>query len=181
MRARTVLFAAAVALQAVLLLGMAGDQLRVVRGGRSVKVPVVPVDPMSLFSGEYARLSYDFTTVDQDELARMGDPDLSGVKKGDRVWVVLFPDAEGLWRMQDLRRERPADPDVVAVRCEVRSSGYGSLDLHHGLDTFYTPQGESAKLERQVREGDVVAELSVLPSGRAAVRALIVKGQELRF
>jgi uncharacterized membrane-anchored protein len=49
------------------------------------------------------------------------------------------------------------------------------------MESFFVPQGEADRIERTTRGGDVTAELSVLPSGRAAVRKLLIKGHELAF
>ena len=198
-------FAAAVALQLFILVGMAADQMRVVAVGKAVRVMVKPVDPMSLFQGEYARLAYEFTSFDAKALEELGEGSSTFVK-GEKVWVVLTPDqgsdGAGLWRPVALSRVCPAELDEkVAVRGEVSSFSswtsrdwdkeqkkqvgppirHATLSLHTGLESFFVPQGEAAKLEREVREGETTAELAVLPSGRAAVRKLFVKGRDITF
>ncbi len=210
-----VLLAAAVPF--LLLSGMTADQLRVVRSGASIRVPVVPVDPMSLFSGEYARLSYEFTTFDAERMAAMGfqppgsatrgphappEPD-PRFRKGERVWVVLSPGPDSLWHPVRLERSVPkaGSGSEVAVRGEVE--GYFAhwaavhdntthdrtgewrwnawLRLRTGLESFFVPQGEAVRVERAQGRGEVVAEIAVLPGGRAAVRKLFVQGREVRF
>lgn len=201
----------------LLLFGMAADQVRVVRFGTPVRVRVIPVDPMSLFSGEYARLSFEFTTLNAERLAAMGvhppDPAAPGTnvfpepdprfRKGRRAWVVLAPGTDNLWHPVRLEGAVPKTTKggEVAVRGEVknffsywsavrdntthRPTGEqrwsASLTLHTGLESFYVPQGESARIERVERNREVAAEIAVLPGGRAAVRKLFVEGREVRF
>jgi len=196
-------FLLAAAVPFLILAGMAADQLRVVAKGRPIRVQVVPVDPMSLFQGEYARLGYDFSSMDQTRLKELGAPEELPVKKGDRVWVLLRPGADGLWRTVGLELSGPPSLDggAVALRAEVAlySSWVGkdwdpkenrergppvrhtNLNLRAGLESFFVPQGEADRLEHTTGTGDVTAEISVLPSGRAAVKRLFVKGQELPF
>jgi uncharacterized membrane-anchored protein len=194
-------FALAVGVQFLLLLGMAADQALVVARGRPVRVAVKPVDPMSLFQGEYARLGYEFSTLDQKALEELGEGG-STFRKGEKVRVVLYPDAAETWRPIAFSRDLAGgDEGRVAIRAEVSSfstwSGrdwdaeknkqtgpvrrHATLVLHTGLESFFVPQGEAEKLERTVREGEVTAELAVLPSGRAAVRKLLVKDREVSF
>lgn len=188
----------------LLLFGMAADQARVVRTGTPVRVPVVPVDPMSLFSGEYARLSFEFSALNAERLAAMGirmtEPPL--FRKGDRVWIVLAPGTDNLWHPVRLERSAPKETGGgVAVRAEVRGyysyvnevmdaatrrptgerSWSASLDLHTGLESFFVPQGEAERIERAERNREVSAEIAVLPGGRAAVRKLFARGREIRF
>ncbi len=181
-------FALAAGAQFLLLLGMAADQVRVVATGTPVRVQVAPVDPLSLFQGEYARLRYEFTTLEQKALEGLGEGG-STFSKGEKVWVILGPDGAGIWRPVAFSRVLPAGAEGrAAIRAEVSSFStwssrprHTTLTLHTGLESFFVPQGEAEKLERTVSEGEVTAELAVLPSGRAAVRKLFVKGREVSF
>jgi len=213
-------FLLAAAVPFLMLCGMTADQLRVVRFGTPITVPVIPVDPMSLFSGEYARLSFEFTAMNAERLETLGvrppepvAPALTGTQassdpdtrfgKGDRVWVVLAQGADHLWHPVRLERSPPGNGGggEVAVRAEVR--GYHSfynvvhdnatrrptgerkwsamLSLHTGLESFFVPQGEAVRIERAERGREVTAEIAVLAGGRAAVRRLFIKGQEVRY
>ncbi len=187
----------------LILAGMVVDQWRVVEGGRPIRIRVVPVDPMSLFQGEYARLSYEFTSMDQNRLAELGLTEDLGLKKGDRVWVILHPGTDGLWGVAELKLSGPPPPDEAAAALRAKIVHYHtwvatapvpkeskekgppvrrtSLTLRTGMESFFVPQGEADRIERTTRAGDVTAEISVLPSGRAAVRKLFVKGHELAF
>jgi len=188
----------------LLLAGMAADQVRVVASGARVLVPVVPVDPMSLFSGEYARLSFEFSRMDEERLAALGFRyDATPLRKGDRVWIVLSPDAEGSWHPVRLS-VTPATPvpgKEVSIRGEVRhfhafqapvydnvtkrrtgeKKRHALLEIRTGLESFFVPQGEAESIERAARKGGVSAEIAVLPGGRAAVRALFAGRREIRF
>ena len=42
---------------------MVVDRTLLLKNGREIVLPIVPVDPRDLFRGEYVRLGYDISTV----------------------------------------------------------------------------------------------------------------------
>src|SRR5690606_25052583 len=55
--------AAVAVLQTAALGWMVYERVRLLQTGREAVLPIVPVDPRSLFRGDYVRLSYDVTRV----------------------------------------------------------------------------------------------------------------------
>ena len=61
---KTLLALAAVALaQTAVLAWMVIDRIQLLRSGREIVLPIVPVDPRDLFRGEYVRLEYPAAQV----------------------------------------------------------------------------------------------------------------------
>ena len=60
---------AAVLLQLMVLSGMLVLAAMPLWTGKEIRVKVVPVDPRSLFRGNYARLNYDFSRLEKGALA----------------------------------------------------------------------------------------------------------------
>ena len=48
--------------QTAVLAGMVADRVRLLKSGREITLPIVPVDPRDFFRGEYVRLGYDIGT-----------------------------------------------------------------------------------------------------------------------
>ena len=49
--------------QTGVLASMVVDRTLLLKTGREITLPIVPVDPRDLFRGEYVRLGYDINTV----------------------------------------------------------------------------------------------------------------------
>ena len=101
-----------VGLQTALLAAIAADRQWLLETGYGVVLETVPVDPRSLFQGDYARMRYVVSRVALDGASEADGP----LKVGDRVFVALAPDGE-VWRAAGLSRDRDAvPPDHVAMR-----------------------------------------------------------------
>lgn len=133
MKRETALALGAVALfQTAVVLGMVARKQSILITGTRVTLETTPVDPHSLFRGDYARLSYALSEVD---LGRHG---LSEVARGDRVWVELAPGEPGwtLTRASSMPLVVPAGS--VQLRGRVRGvhgwSGHRVADLRDDSD-----------------------------------------------
>ena len=49
--------------QTGVLAGMVVDRVRLLKTGREITLPIVPVDPRDLFRGQYVRLGYDISRI----------------------------------------------------------------------------------------------------------------------
>ncbi len=75
---------AAMALQLFLLAGMVAGAALPLWTGTEIRVETVPVDPRSMFRGNYARLRYRLGTLPDDALG-----DVSRLRRGEIVYVSL--------------------------------------------------------------------------------------------
>jgi hypothetical protein len=79
-----------------------------------------------------------------------------------------------------------ASPEVL-IRGRVRygascgSSGTNvfcsDLQVRYNLESYFVPEGEGKKLEEARNVGKVTVVAAVLPSGRAAIKRLLLDGQ----
>lgn len=85
------LFYLAVGLQLLILVGIIGYKQYTLSTGESVLLKMShPVDPMSLFSGNYIILSYEISTINLTQTPS----DYGDFKPGDQVYVKLKKDGE---------------------------------------------------------------------------------------
>lgn len=176
---KAVLFGAAILLQCLLLVLMVADRMQILREGREVTLQTQPVDPRDLLRGDYVVLRYDISQVSSGALA--GKP---AAERHPVVFVKLAPNANGLYEAVSVHVEPvPVTAPEILIRGRVGySCGAGrtfcdKLTIKYGLESYFVPEGEGRKLEqaRNAQKLRVVA--SVLPSGRAAIKRLLLDGE----
>ncbi len=182
--ARTALLA--VVLTAVLA-GMIGMKQWTLSTGTPVLLETAPVDPRSLFRGDYVRLNYKISRLDLDALK--GDKDFS---VHDTVWVVL-EQGERFWHAVGVYRHRPATaPGQVVIKGEVRWAGAGGgpfttrsgprpsfILVRYGIETYFVPEGSGRALERRDTRQPLDILAAVDRFGNAGIKAVYVDGREI--
>ena len=121
--------------------------------GDEVALEIAPVDPLSLFRGNYVDLQYD---LDFGDVPGTGD-----VEWGDSVYVV-FDDARPA-NVVRLSESRPGlGPGETCIRG--RSRGSGGADFP-SLEQFFVTPDEGRRLEREL--SSLVAIIKTTGSCRA--------------
>ncbi|MGC4548846.1 GDYXXLXY domain-containing protein, partial [Escherichia coli] len=69
------------------------DRVRLLETGREIVLPIRPVDPRDLFRGDYARLSYEISTLDSSLLGWSPD----APSRPQDVFVTLEETSSGNW------------------------------------------------------------------------------------
>ena len=146
---RTASIAAAVSLQAVLVVVAVAPRLSARVFGDEYLVRVAPVDPIDPFRGAYVTLDYP------DLEPRESGRDLDG-----DVFVPLVREGE-LWRGAGLVDVRPSDGPYIACRHE------GGLKC--GIESLFLPQDKAKALERELATEGGVATLKIDGRGHAIV------------
>jgi uncharacterized membrane-anchored protein len=179
-----VLFGAAALIQLALLAVMVADRVQILRAGTEVTLQTQPVDPRDLFRGDYVTLSYDISQVAagalKDQRAGGGNP---------IVYVELAPDQNGIHHATSVHAEAVAvqSPEVL-IRGRVVYGAYcgptrdrfcDSLQIRYDLESYFVPEGEGRKLEQARNQRKLIVVAAVAPSGRAAIKRLLVDGEAI--
>ena len=177
---KAVLFGAAILLQCALLILMVADRVRILREGREVTLQTRPVDPRDLLRGDYVVLGYDISQLPAGALA--GQPT---AERNPIVFVKLAPDANGLYQAVSVHAA-PVTVTAPAVLIRGRVSySCGStirtfcdkLTVRYGLENYFVPEGEGKTLEQARNQQKLRVVAAVLPSGRAAIKRLLLDGE----
>ncbi|MBR1367512.1 GDYXXLXY domain-containing protein [Bradyrhizobium ottawaense] len=177
---KAALFAAAVLLQCVLLVLMVADRMQILREGTEVTLQTQPVDPRDLLRGDYVVLRYDISQLPAGALA--GKP---ADARNPVVFVKLAPNADGVYAAVSAHAEPvPVTAPEVLIRGRV-SYSCGSnvrtfcdrLTIKYGLESYFVPEGEGGKLEQARNQQKLRIVAAVLPSGRAAIKRLLLDGE----
>lgn len=159
---------------------MVWDRVSLLKNGREIVLPVVPVDPRSLFRGDYVILGYGVTQA----------PAIAGEHKprppGAPVYVTLERSADGEWKAVTSDVTHPgkvAENKVVLRGRDERHSwmrpAAGSMRVRYGIESYFVPEGQGLELEKAVRDKKIAARIAVDGKGRAAIKGLLVDGKPL--
>ncbi|MET4260972.1 putative membrane-anchored protein [Bradyrhizobium sp. S3.12.5] len=179
---KAVLFGAAILLQCALLVLMVADRVKILREGREVTLQTRPLDPRDLLRGNYVVLGYDISQVPAGALA--GQPT---AERNPIVFIKLAPDANGLYQAVSVHAApvTVTAPEVLIRGRVVYSCGSTSrtfcdkLQIRYGLESYFVPEGEGKTLEQARNQQKLRVVAAVLPSGRAAIKLLLLDGQPI--
>ncbi|EWY38497.1 hypothetical protein N825_12900 [Skermanella stibiiresistens SB22] len=139
--------------QTAVLAALIGFRQWTLETGTPVVLAIRPVDPRSLFQGDYVELSYDIGHLRLDRLA--GDNDL---ERGQTVYVDIQP-GKPTWQPTGIWHQRPAaTPTGVVLRgrvtwvneqqCEESGSGESSAvvpcriaGIRYGIESYFVSEG----------------------------------------
>ncbi|MCB1477354.1 MAG: GDYXXLXY domain-containing protein [Tepidamorphaceae bacterium] len=159
---------------------MISDRAALLKNGREITIKTVPIDPRSLFRGDYVILRYDISRID---LAGFDAPE--DIREGERLNAVITPAGEGEWKAVSLSRDWPqavANSDAVLtghVASVYGASGSRTARMRYGIESYFVPEGEGKKLEDMVRERALSVIVAVGEDGRAAIKGLVMDGQRI--
>jgi hypothetical protein len=103
------------------------------------------------------------------------------------VFVKLTPNRDGVYEAVSVHAEpvAVAGPEVlirgsILYGATCGSSGYAfceKLTIRYNLESYFVPEGEGRKLEELRNQHKLAVVAAVLPSGRAAIKRLLIDGK----
>ncbi len=167
-------------IQTAVLGYMIGERVIVLKTGKEIVLPVVPVDPRSLFRGDYVILSYDITRIPGEML-----PD--GSTRGDRLYVTIEKTEEDSYKAIAVSLKHPR---VVADNRAVLQGWlkYGRMSggqrpkfgvIRYGLESYFVPENSGRALEDTAREKKLQAIVAVDRDGKSAIKGLVIDGERV--
>jgi uncharacterized membrane-anchored protein len=179
---RVLLFVTAGLIQVALIAAMVFDRVGILRDGSEVILQTRPVDPRDLLRGDYVVLNYDISSVAAAELK---DQPTAG--KHTFVYVKLAPNPEGFHSAVSVHQDPVpvSAPDVLirgrvvsGANCGVTRLAFcDRLQLNYGIERYFVPEGEGLEIEQARGDRRVTIVAAVTPSGRAAVKRLLMDGK----
>jgi len=154
----------AIVLQFFVLSGMVVKAAMPLWTGSEVRVMTLPVDPRSMFRGNYAVLNYEFSTLPSDALT-----DTSSLRPGVIVYVVLQADENGLYHFAGASLDKPAGGVFLRGRI---AGNYSPYRIKFGIEAFFAPKKKALQLEQDLRDSGV-AVLMVTESGTVALKDVV--------
>jgi uncharacterized membrane-anchored protein len=176
---RLPLLAFVVLAQTAALVTMVALKQRTLITGTPVLLETAPVDPRSLFRGDYVILNYAISVLNEEQF-----PAVSEFNRHDPVYVLLRRGGN-YWQPVSVHRERPEIPARhVAIRGTVQGN-WGAwrdgeriegLNVRYGIESYFVPEGEGREIELPRNEGKVAILVAVDGDGAAAIKAVLIDG-----
>ncbi len=157
---------AMIVVQVCLLVGMVALAAKPLYTGQEVRVATLPIDPRSLFRGNYARLNYDFSSLPKNALAEH-----KRLRNGEPLYVTLTAGDKGLYEYAGVTLEKPESGVFIRGRLQNR---YSRQRVKYGIEAWFAPKQEALRLERELRDG-AVAVLMIDSSGKAALKEIVTE------
>lgn len=159
----------AVIFQLLVLVGMVTLAASPMWTGKEVKINTVPVDPRSLFRGNYARLRYEISEVEiPKELTK------KKIRNGEIIYTLLQPDENNIYSFKNISLDKPETG--IFLRGRVSQKRY--YESHHryqvkyGIEAYFAPKDKALALEKKLRE-EGIAVLMISKSGKARLKEII--------
>jgi uncharacterized membrane-anchored protein len=178
-------FIVIVALQLMVLGAMIGQRTRLLKNGKQVLLKTEPIDPRSLFSGDYVLLRYEISTLDI-KLLQIEKDKKARLRRNDVLYVALEKEQNGIyWHARavsdDLNKLKKKYPVVIRGKLDQRyfSIYKDTFQVRYGVENYFIPQFEGLEIERKI--GAVSVEVAVTASGESGIRKLFIEGKEVKF
>lgn len=159
--------------------------------GEKILLKVVPVDPRSLFQGDYVRLGYSFSSLDLTKIRHNLDPRqlmyqdkiYLALEKRGQTWDVVRASVKKEEVSGSLFIEGKFLSAFPGALTEEQQKAYmengmepplNTLQLELPIERFYVPEGKGLEIEKKIIEGEVYAQVAVY-KGKARVVNLISK------
>jgi uncharacterized membrane-anchored protein len=142
--------------------------------GEEVRLEIAPVDPRSMFRGNYARLAYTVASVD----AKLFEGSEEMLRKGEVVYVFVEEGEGEVWHATRVQLEQPLSGLFLRGRM-IRAWSHDEqpLQIRYGIEAWFAPKEKALEIEAAARrsqgEGErAYAVIAVSGSGRAALARL---------
>ena len=167
----TVGLVCAASLQLCVLLGMYINAQLPLWFGTEVSLATQPVDPRSLFRGNYALLSYN---ISQQAVPQSWQDD-QPIAKGMVVYIALEPATEaGLFVGSGMYKQEPTSGLFIRGRTgeNWHHQGAPMIDVTYGIEAYFAPKDKAMVLEEQLNHPHR-AVIMLNTDGRARLKGIV--------
>ena len=157
---KSLLVLSAIAFQVLSVAMIAVSKERVLATGQEVILQTAPIDPRDIFRGDYVRLNYLFSQISAQQL----DDNIldNGLRKGQKVYLSLTTDSNGITQGNRLYTAPPADGLYLSGRVklhwpyrnyakrkrpELIQMIHHPVNVKYGIEQYYVEQGKGLVME----------------------------------
>lgn len=139
--------------------------------GQEINLKTVPIDPRSMFRGNYARLRYEISNIPRADINTKRTP-----RNGEIVYVKLEATEDGLFSYNGASLKKPQDGMYIRGRIQTYSSPNRSEEylVKYGIEALFAPKAKALRLEKSLRDQGI-AKIMLARNGKAALKEVIGK------
>ena len=167
-----------ITLQTLVLGFMIFKKQMTLSNGIPILLETTPIDPRSLFRGDYVRIEYKISTIALSSV--LTDEELK-VKK---YYFITLEKSEKFWKAVAISSDYPSlKENQTAIKGFLkRRNEYENprLFFKYGIENYFVPEGTGMELERPEGNKKVTMKIMVDHRGDAAIKAIYV-GDELKY
>lgn len=152
------------------LLGMVGIKQYTLSTGSVVELEIKPIDPRSLFRGDFVRFRFTISELSTGEY--FGD-----FRRGDTIYVVLEPGTPFATPVSTHKDWPKVANDQLVIKGRVTGRPHNIVRIRYGIENFFIPEGEGRSLERSGPENKVTVRVAIDRFGRSAIESVLVNGE----
>lgn len=136
--------------------------------GNEIRLRTTPVDPRSLFRGNYARLRYAISTINASHLHQK-----KSLRNGEVVYVELRPDKDGLYQFDGVSLKKPRGGTFIRGRIQNTQGQRGKsiYNVRYGIEAYFAPKEKALAMEKELRTGGV-AIVMIAGNGKATLKEI---------
>ncbi len=165
------------------LCSMIGVKQWTLNSGTPVLLETQPIDPRSLFRGDYVRLNYTINQLTPSELD--GDNDF---QRYDKIYVEL-QQQEKYWQPIAIHHDRPTNGKLaLAGKIQYvnkhtfnsstrKTEDVTTLRVKYGIENYFVPEGEGLELERRNNDQIVDIRVAIDKFCKAGIKEVLVNDQ----
>ncbi|MCG8335422.1 MAG: GDYXXLXY domain-containing protein [Proteobacteria bacterium] len=137
--------------------------------GREIRLKTIPVDPRSMFRGNYALLNYDISRIDEKKF-----PGYEDLRNGEIVYIHLVPVENGLYGFEKVSLASPESGVFIRGRIQNRrwEEDRTYFRIKYGIEAYFAPKEKALALEKDLAEGGI-AVILISDSGKAALKEVV--------
>ena len=160
------------------LVGMVAKKQYTLNTGSLIVLETMPVDPRSLFRGDYVRLNYGINRLNTSQF-----PLLHELKEHDSVFVALKKQGE-FWQPATVSKSMLELKDgMVIIKGSINSPSRGGsnpqVSIKYGIENYFVPEGEGRALEKFRNQRQLSMQIAVDSFGNAGIKAVLLDGQPI--
>lgn len=144
--------------------------------GTQVLLRTVPIDPRSLFRGDYVSLSYEISRIDLDSIS-FKYQDFTALRLNEPVYVSLKIE-NGYAYPKGIYSKPPQNSFFIKGTIITKTNSI--IEVSYGIETFFVPEGHGKEIEQKMGK-TLDVKVSIDRYGNAVIQSLLSESKPVIF
>ncbi len=158
---------------------MVGNKLWTLKTGEIVELKAEPVDPRSLFRGDYVIITTAIHRINQEDVG--GDREFH---KNDAIFTLIEEQPDNSWKVLSIhhdnpRKEQPLEKQQIVIKGSVTRISGSTYHTSYGIENYFIPENSGKEIEQAIGKHAISVRIAVDSTGSAAIHSLLKDGNTL--